>query len=68
MEPTSTASRQHIKNRQKLSLSDTIDIVAKVKFKWVPMNDVAKEYRVSISTISDVICKLRKNPNYIREL
>ena len=36
IEPTCIASRQSVKNRQKLSLSDTIDIVEKVKFKWIP--------------------------------
>ena len=30
-----------------MNLSDTIDIVEKVKFKWIPQTDVAKEYRVS---------------------
>ena len=32
------------------------------------MKDVAKEYRVSLSAISDIACKVRKEPSYIREL
>ena len=40
----------------------------KIKFKFIPRSEVAREYRVSPSTISDVMNKLKKNPNYIREL
>lgn len=51
-----------------MSLSEKIDIVEKVKFKWVPQAEVAREFRVSKATISALMAKVRKNPKYIREL
>ena len=36
IEPTTPLCRKKMKNRPKVSLSDTIDIVEKVKFKWIP--------------------------------
>ena len=60
IEPTSAASRHKLKNRETLSLSDKIDIVEKVKFKWVPQKEVAKEFRVSESTVSQLMLKVRR--------
>lgn len=68
IEPTTACSRQFIKHREKLGLSDIIDIVEKIKFKWIPMKDVAREYRVSLQAIQEVMTKIRKNPQYIKEL
>jgi DNA-binding IscR family transcriptional regulator len=42
--------------------------VEKIKFKFIPRSEVAKEYRVSPSAISDVMTKLKKNPDFIKEL
>ena len=68
MEPTSLADRRRLKDREPLSLSDTIDIVIKIKFKWIPSADVAKEYRVSIQTISQLMRKAHKDPLFVRDL
>ncbi|MEC8141976.1 MAG: hypothetical protein VX071_00625 [Candidatus Thermoplasmatota archaeon] len=56
------------RNRKNLGLSQTIDIVEKVKFKWIPYKDVAKEHRVHPQAILDLLTKLRKDPKYIKEL
>ena len=68
IEPTGIANRYKTKRREKLTLSETIDIVDKIKFKWIPYKDVAKEYRISIPTISQLMTKLRKDKNYIQSL
>ena len=68
IEPTIPGRRIKMKTRSALSLSDKIDIVEKVKFKFVPQDAVAKEYRVSPSTISALVVKIRNNPQFLREL
>ena len=47
IEPTAVAMRHKSKKRGPLTLAEKIDIVDKVKFKWVPQDEVAKEFRVS---------------------
>ena len=60
--------RQKTGVRVTLSLSDKIDIVEKVKFKWIPHKRVAREYRVSESVISKLMTKVRENKGYIKTL
>ena len=40
----------------------------KIKFKWIPAADVAKEYRVSMSTISQLMKKAHKDRYFVRDL
>ena len=68
VEPTSLANRYKSKNREPLSLTDKIDIVMKIKFQFVPWRDVGKEYRVSDSAMQQLMSKMRKDQNFIRDL
>ena len=67
IEETTPAYRQK-RTRGTLSLREKIDIVRLVKFKWVPYREVAKEFRVSVVTVSALVQKVQKNPKFLREL
>ena len=63
-----TPSYRKKRSRGHLSLSEKIDIVRQVKFKFVPQREVAKEFRVSVATVSALTMKAHKDPKYLREL
>jgi len=51
-----------------LSVDDKINIVHKVLVEFKYQQDVAKEYRISLNHVSQLVHKARKKPEFLREL
>ena len=56
-----------MKSRSKLTLSDKISIASKVFIDHEKLKDVAKEFRIHISTVNNIASKIRKNPKILEE-
>ena len=65
-EPTSLATRKASKTRGPLTLSEKVDIVRMVKFEWTPPVEVAKVFRTSISVVTKLMMKVRKDPQFLK--
>ena len=62
------AKEREAKKRTVLKASEKLDIVHKVLVEFKMVKDVAKEYRVTISTVNMLVSKSRKKPKLISEL
>ena len=62
------ALRKRGRCRQKVTLSEKIEMVHKVTIQRFPVKDVATEYRVLQSYIYQLVIKAKKNPKFLTEL
>ena len=56
------------RSKGQISLKEKIEITKKVLVDYVKQADVAREYRVTIGRISQLVKLSRKNPKYLNEL
>ena len=66
-EETAPLLRRKLKNRSKLSLSEKVSIAHKVFVEHEKLIDVAKEFRIHVSTANNIASKIRKNPKVLEE-
>ena len=67
-EPVPIGMRRRSRRRAVLSVDEKINIVHKVLVEFEYQKDVAKEYRISIQTVSTLVSKAKKKPEFLREL
>ena len=60
--------RYRVKNRPKLTVYDKLEIADRVIQGDEPVKDLAKEYRVTSSCISQIVSMVRKKPKILEEL
>jgi hypothetical protein len=56
-----------LKHRAKLSISDKLEIAHKVIIDLEMQSDIAREYRVSNSRVSEIVKAAKKKPETMRE-
>ena len=64
---TPVGLRRRGKHRAKITIDDQLEIAKKAILDCEPVRDLAKEYRVSQSRISNIISQARKKPEILRE-
>ena len=67
-ETVPAAHRKRSRTKNKLKLSEKIQIVHQVVCQLKPMRQVAKEHRITQGYVSIIVKKVRKNPNLLDEL
>ena len=61
-------NRKKGKKRPILGTTEKIDIVHQAIVQLLPWKDIAKEHRVSVSSVSNLVTKAKKNPEFIEEV
>ena len=61
-------SRKRTRCRRRLSLQEKITIISQALCLKYAQKDIAREHRVSVSAVSGLIFKARRNPNFMVEL
>jgi hypothetical protein len=56
-----------LKHRKKLNTSDKLEIAHKVVMDLEKQVDVAREFSISASRVSEIVKEARKQPEVIRE-
>ena len=64
---TPTSLRRRGKNRPRLTTLQKLDIADRIIRGCEPANDLAKEYRLHLCNISQIVSKVRKNPKVLKE-
>jgi len=65
---TTIGKRKRSGKRRVLTVEEKLDISYKIFCQNITQTDVAKEYRVTIPCICNIIRSSRKDPNYISAL
>ena len=68
LEFTSPLLKRKKKKKPPVSIADKVSIACKVLIDFEKVADVAKEFRVSVSYISSIVSKIKKNKKAFDEL
>jgi len=66
--PTPIGCRRRTRKRRNLSIDEKVAIVHSIIVDLNTMTDVAKEYRVTVACISNLVSVSKKVPGFLREL
>ena len=66
--PTPIGCRRRTRKRRNLSIDEKVAIIHSIVVDLNTMTDVAKEYRVTVACISNLVSVAKKVPGFLREL
>ena len=68
LEFTSPMHKRKMKKKPPVSLPDKVSIACKILIDFEKAADVAKEFRISVSYVSTIVSKIKKNKKAFDEL
>ena len=67
-EPVPSPERRQGRNRTRLTLNEKLEISQLVLVDYIKYKDVAKQYRVSVNRVCQLIHRIKRKPNMLSEL
>ena len=68
IEPIPTQCRKRRRKAQRLTDEEILQIAHKSLIQKEKHNEIAKEYRISVPRVSQIVGKLKKNSNVLEEM